>query len=150
VHFIASRDGGIRSADGLMDSYVAVAKEMGRPGGRASPVELFPTGYATCFHNAVKRVAADKKVAIGKSMVEAHVGVCPNDDGPGFTLAAELHVTLPGADAETARDIVRGAHMVCPYSNATRNNIDVRLSIKPADGNDYDIRGDWHYVRNCT
>jgi len=150
VTSVGGRDGSMRSADGLIELQVAVRKELGGPGGQINPEELFSAGYAACFHSAVRRVAADKKVAIGKSTVEAHVEVCPNDDGPGFMLAAELHVTLPGADAETARDVVRGAHMICPFSNATRNNIDLRLSIKPADGNDYDIRGDWHYVRNCT
>ena len=62
------------------------------------------------------------------------------DSGPGLTLASELHVTLPGAlDVEAAKDVVRGAHIICPYSNATRNNIDARLSVTPADGNDYDV-----------
>jgi osmotically inducible protein OsmC len=87
----------------------------------------------------VKRVAADKKVAIGKSTVEAHVDIGPNDNGHGVIIAAELHVTLPGADAQTAKHVVRGAHVICSYSNATRNSIDVKLSIPPADGNDYDV-----------
>ncbi len=112
---------------------------MGGQGDKTNPEELFAAGYAACFHSAVKRVAADKKVAIGKSTVEAHVSLGPNDSGPGFMLAVELRVTLPGADAETAKDVVRGAHIVCPYSNATRNNIDVKLSVTPADGNEYDI-----------
>jgi len=87
----------------------------------------------------VKRVAAEKKVAIGKSTVETRVGLGPNDRGTGFILSAELHVTLPGADVEAAKDVVRGAHTTCPYSNATRNNIDVKLSVTPADRKDYDV-----------
>jgi Ohr subfamily peroxiredoxin len=127
---------------------------MGGPGGKTNPEELFAAGYAACFHSAVKRVAAEKHVAIGKSTVEAHVGLGPNDDGPGFTIAVELHVTLPGTDAETAKDVVRGAHMICPYSNATRDNIDVKLSVTPADGHEYNVTsGDRHsrkeaYVSN--
>ena len=132
------RDGGIRSADGFIDLQVAIPREMGGPGGKTNPEELFAAGYAACFHSAVKRVAADRKVAIGNSVVEAHVGIGPGDSGPGYTLAVELRVILPGADAEAAKDVVRGAHMLCPYSNATRGNIDVKLSVTPADGNDYD------------
>jgi Ohr subfamily peroxiredoxin len=139
VTSIGGRDGSVRSADGLVDLQVALPKEMGGPGGKTNPEELFAAGYAACFHSAVKRVAADKKVAIGNSTVEAHVGLGPNDDGPGFMLAAELHVILPGADAEVAKDVVRGAHMICPYSNATRNNIDVKLSVTASDGNAYEV-----------
>jgi lipoyl-dependent peroxiredoxin len=133
------RDGGIRSADGLIDLQVAIPKEMGGPGGKTNPEELFAAGYAACFHSAVKRVAADRKVAIGNSLVEANVGLGPGDSGPGFTLAVELRVILPAADADAAKDVVRGAYMLCPYSNATRNNIDVKLSVTPADGTDYEV-----------
>jgi Ohr subfamily peroxiredoxin len=139
VTSIGGRDGSVRSADGLIDLQVAVPKEMGGPGGQTNPEELFAAGYAACFHNAVKHVAADRKVAIGKSIVEANVDLGPKDNGPGFMLAVELHVILPGADAEIAKVVVRGAHMLCPYSNATRNNIDVKLSVTPADGNNYDV-----------
>jgi Ohr subfamily peroxiredoxin len=140
VTSIGGRDGRVRSADGLIDLQVAVPKEMGGPGGKTNPEELFAAGYAACFHSAVKRVAADKQIAIGKSTVEALVSLNTTDKGSGLNLGAELHVTLPGAaDAETAKDVVRAAHMVCPYSNATRNNIDVNLSVTPADGNHYDV-----------
>jgi Ohr subfamily peroxiredoxin len=133
------RDGGIRSADGLIDLQVAVPKEMGGPGGKTNPEELFAAGYAACFHSAVKRVAADKKIAIGNSLVEAHVGIGPRESGPGFTLAVELRVILPAADADAAKQVVQGAHMLCPYSNATRGNIEVKLSVTPADGNDHEV-----------
>ena len=133
------RDGGIRSADGLIDLQVAIPKEMGGPGGKTNPEELFAAGYAACFHSAVKRVAADRKVAIGNSVVEAHVAIGPGDSGPGFTLAVDLRVILPGAEVEAAKDVVRGAHMLCPYSNATRGNIDVTLTVTPADGTDYEV-----------
>ena len=140
VTSIGGRDGSVRSADGLIDLQVAVPTEMGGPGGKTNPEELFAAGYAACFHSAVKRVAADKQIAIGKSTVEALVSLNTTDKGSGLKLGAELHVTLPeAADAETAKDVVRAAHMVCPYSNATRNNIDVKLSVTPADGNNYDV-----------
>src|ERR1700682_6362300 len=118
VTSIGGRDGNVCSADGLIDLQVAPPKEMGGPGGKTNPEELFAAGYAACFHSAVKRAAADKQIAISKSTVEAHVTLNTTDKGSGLKLAAELHVTLPGvADAETAKDMVRAAHMICPYSN---------------------------------
>jgi Ohr subfamily peroxiredoxin len=139
VTSIGGRDGSVRSADGLIDLQVAIPKEMGGPGGKTNPEELFAAGYAACFHSAVKGVAAEKKVAIGRSIVEANVSLTPVDGGPGRKLGAELHVTLPGADTEAAKDVVRGAHMRCPYSNATRNNIVVTLRVTPADGGTYEV-----------
>jgi Ohr subfamily peroxiredoxin len=139
VTSIGGRDGSVRSADGLIDVQIAIPKEMGGPGGKTNPEELFAAGYAACFHSALKRVAGERKVAIGKSAVEARVGLGPNNHGAGFIISAELHVILPGADAEAAKEVVRGAHLICPYSNATRNNIDVKLSVTPADGNQYDV-----------
>jgi osmotically inducible protein OsmC len=150
VTSIRSIDGSVRSIDGAIGLQLAVPVSMGDPSGETNPEELFAASYAACFHGAVKCVAADNNVAIERPTVEAHADLCPNDEGPGFTIGVELHVTLPGVDAETAKDVVRAAYMISPYSNATRNNIDLSLSITPADGNDYDIRGDWHYVRNCT
>jgi osmotically inducible protein OsmC len=139
VTSIGGRDGTVRSADGLIDLQVALPPELGGPGGKTNPEELFAAGYAACFHSAVKGVAAAKKIAIGKSIVEANVSLDLVDNGPRRKLAAELHVTLPGADVDAARDVVRGAHEICPYSNATRNNIVVKLSVTPADGNTYEV-----------
>ena len=89
VSSIGGRDGSVRSADGLIDLQVAVPKEMGGPGGKTNPEELFAAGYAACFHSAVKRVAADKQIAIGRSTVEAHVSLGSTDNGPGLKLAAD-------------------------------------------------------------
>lgn len=83
VTSIGGRGGSVHSAEGLIDLQVAVPKEMGEPGGKTNPEELFAAGYAACFHSAVKRVAADKKVAIGKSTIEPHVGIGPTDNGRG-------------------------------------------------------------------
>src|SRR5882757_6912954 len=141
VTSIGGRDGSVRSADGLVNLQVTVPNEMGGLGGETNPEELFAAGYAASFHSTVKHIAADMGVAIGESRVEANVGVGPNESGPGFRLTAELHVILPQAATDTAKDVVRGAHLICPYSNATRNNIRVMLSVTPADGH-------YHYVRN--
>ena len=139
VTSLGGRDGNVRSADGVLDLQLAPPTEMGGPGGKTNPEELFAAGYAACFHSALKRAAADKKVPIGKSTVEAHVGIGPNDEGTGYSLAVELHTNLPGADTEQAKDVVRGAHLICPYSNATRNNIDVVLTVTLADGVVYTV-----------
>jgi osmotically inducible protein OsmC len=139
VTSLGGRDGSVRSADGLIDLQVALPTEMGGPGGKTNPEELFAAGYAACFHSAVKHVAGEQKVAIGKSTVEANVSLGLVDGGPTRKLGAELHVILPGANVDAARDVVRRAHMLCPYSNATRNNIDVKLSVTPADGNTYEV-----------
>jgi len=131
---IGGRDGSVRSADGLIDLQLGLPKEMGGTGGKTNPEEPFGAGYAACFHSAVRHVAADKKVANCKSTVEALVGLGPNDNGAGFMLAAELHVNLRDADAEISQVVVRKARTICPYSDATRNNIEVKLSVTPADG----------------
>jgi osmotically inducible protein OsmC len=107
VASIGGRDGSVRSVDGLINLRIAIPTEMDGPGGKTNPEELFAAGYAACFDNAVKGVAAEQKVAIGNSTVDAYVGIGPNDNGSGFILSAELHVTLPGADAEAAKDVVR-------------------------------------------
>jgi osmotically inducible protein OsmC len=133
------RDGAVRSADGLIDLQVALPQELGGPGGKTNPEELFAAGYAACFHSAVKGIAAAKKIAIGKSVVEANVSLVLVDGGPSRRLAADLHVILPGADVDGAREVVHGAHQLCPYSNATRNNIVVTLTVTPSDGTTYGV-----------
>ena len=107
AHVTGGRAGHGETSDGLLKVDLAMPKELGGPGGATNPEELFAAGYAACFHNAVKGVAAEQKVAIGNSTVDAYVGIGPNDNGSGFILSAELHVTLPGADAEAAKDVVR-------------------------------------------
>jgi Ohr subfamily peroxiredoxin len=148
VTSIGGRGGRVRSADGILDLQVGVPKDLGGPGGKTNPEELFAAGYAACFHSAVKRVAAAKHVVIGHSTVDAHVSLCAEDDDSGFTLMVELHVTLPDTDVEIAKEVVRVAHMVCPYSNATRDNVEVRLSVTPVDRSHYDLtHTEWQDVR---
>ena len=139
VTSIGGRGGRVRSADGILDLQLGVPKDLGGPGGKTNPEELFAAAYAACFHSAVKRVAAAKHVVIGHSTVDANVSLCTDDVESGFTLVAELHVTLPDTDVEIAKDVVCVAHVVCPYSNATRDNIEVRLSVTPVDGTQYDV-----------
>ena len=122
------RDGNVKSADGFLDLQLAMPKELGGPGGKTNPEELFAAGYAACFHSALKMVAGLEKRSIHNSTVDAKVGIGKNDAG-GFGLEVDLSVTLPSVPSEVAQDLVRKAHAVCPYSNATRGNVDVHLSV---------------------
>jgi lipoyl-dependent peroxiredoxin len=102
---------------------------MGGPGGEATnPEQLFAVGYSACFHSALKLVARQAKVDVSESAVTARVSIGPDGKG-GFGLAVELEAELPDVDRSVAEDLVAGAHQVCPYSNATRGNIDVSLSV---------------------
>ena len=120
------RNGHVRSSDGLLDFDLAIPKEMGGAGGATNPEQLFAAGYAACFHSALKAVTGQRKVKVSDSSVSAEVGIGPNDAG-GFALEVALHVELSGVDQATADDLVAAAHQVCPYSNATRGNIEVTL-----------------------
>jgi lipoyl-dependent peroxiredoxin len=112
--------------DGLLDVTLAIPKSMGGPGGATNPEQLFAAGWASCFHSAVKAVAAQQKVRFTDSAVVAEVQVHPTPEG-GFTLAATLHVEFGGLDQAAADQLVQAAHAICPYSNATRGNIAVTV-----------------------
>lgn len=114
------------SDDGLVDLPLAIPREMGGPGGATNPEQLFAAGWASCFHSAVKAVAAAQKVTIADSAIVAEVSVHPTDQG-GFSLSAALHAEFVGIDQATADGLVEAAHAVCPYSNATRGNIPVTV-----------------------
>ncbi len=120
------RNGHGRTSDGLLDLDLATPKEMGGAGGATNPEQLFAVGYAACFHSALKVVGRREKVNVDGSTVEAEVGIGPNDGG-GFGLQVALTASLPHVDQEAADRIVAAAHQVCPYSNATRGNIDVTV-----------------------
>ncbi|MET0963789.1 MAG: organic hydroperoxide resistance protein [Noviherbaspirillum sp.] len=124
------RDGRATSNDKHLDVSLSTPKELGGAGGAGTnPEQLFAAGYAACFLSALKFVAAHTKVQLpADAAVNAEVGIGPNDKG-GFGLAVSLQVALPGMAADAAQALVNKAHEVCPYSNATRNNIDVGLSI---------------------
>jgi lipoyl-dependent peroxiredoxin len=112
--------------DGLLDVTLAIPKSMGGPGGATNPEQLFAAGWASCFHSAVKAVAAQQKVTFSDSAVVAEVQVHATPES-GFTLAAALHVEFGGLDQATADQLVQAAHAICPYSNATRGNIAVTV-----------------------
>ena len=122
------RNGHVVSDDGILDTDVRIPKEMGGAGGATNPEQLFAAGYAACFHSALKVVAGREGLDVTGTEVSASVGIGTLDNG-GFGLAVELDVHAPALDRPTAEAIVSQAHEVCPYSNATRGNVEVTLSI---------------------
>jgi Ohr subfamily peroxiredoxin len=122
------RNGHVSSSDGLIDTDVRIPAEMGGPGGATNPEQLFAAGYAACFHSALRVVAREQKADVTDSTVTAQVSIGPNGSG-GFGLAVTLTVSLPALAPEEAQKVAARAHEVCPYSNATRGNIDVTLDV---------------------
>ncbi|MET8852610.1 organic hydroperoxide resistance protein [Amycolatopsis sp. NPDC004625] len=121
------RNGEVTSSDGVIDESLAIPKEMGGPGGdKTNPEQLFAAGYSACFHSALQLVARQAKVSLNGSTVTAEVSVLKQE--VGFGLGVALNVSLPGLDQAQADQLVEQAHQVCPYSNATRGNIEVALS----------------------
>ncbi len=131
-----ARHGHARSSDGLLDVALALPKEMGGNGNATNPEQLFAAGYAACFGGAVEYLAGQQKLHIGQVTVRAQVGIGPFDEGKGegFTLQVALDVTLPELTQAEAETLVAQAHRTCPYSNATRNNIDVTLTAHGGKG----------------
>ena len=124
----AGRNGHVQSTDGFIDADVRIPKEMGGAGGATNPEQLFAAGYAACFHSALQLVAGQAKADITDSEVVADVSIGPNDAG-GFGLAVQLEVALPNVERAEAEKLVEQAHQVCPYSNATRGNVEVTLTV---------------------
>lgn len=115
------------SDDGQLDVTLAVPRAMGGPGGGTNPEQLFAAGWSSCFHSALKMVAAQRKVPVADSAVVAEVDLVPTGDG-GFSLGATLHVELGGGvTQDVAEELAEAAHAVCPYSLATRGNIPVTV-----------------------
>lgn len=124
------RDGAARSEDGSVDVKLVVPKEMGGPGGEgANPEKLFAAGYSACFLGAMKAVSGKEGVKVPQdATVTAEVGFGPREEG-GYGITVDLLVNLPGVDRAEAEKLMHAAHEVCPYSNATRNNVDVGLTL---------------------
>ncbi|QQX81029.1 organic hydroperoxide resistance protein [Shewanella sp. KX20019] len=123
----AGRNGVVTTEDGLLNVNLSYPKEMGGAGTATNPEQLFAAGYAACFSNAILHVAREQKIAITAAPVSATIGIGANESG-GFALTAALAIELD-LEQESAMELVRIAHQVCPYSNAIRNNIDVQLTV---------------------
>lgn len=124
------RDGRATTADGTLDVKLATPKELGGAGGPGNnPEQLFACGYAACFLGAMKFVASQGGPKVpAETTVTATVGIGPRSEG-GFGIDVELAISLPGLSRDEAQTLVDKAHQVCPYSNATRDNVPVRLTI---------------------
>lgn len=123
------REGRATSSDGVLDVKLGLPKEMGGAGGEVTnPEQLFAAGYSACFLGAMKFVSGRDKIAIAKdAFIEAEVDIGPLPTG--FGIEVKLNIHLEGMDAAEAKKLVDAAHIVCPYSNATRGNVDVTLNI---------------------
>ncbi|HEV2372949.1 MAG TPA: organic hydroperoxide resistance protein [Streptosporangiaceae bacterium] len=121
------RNGHVSTEDGAFEADLAVPKELGGPGGeKTNPEQLFAAGYAACFHNGLRLIAAERKTPVTGSSVTAEVGLIPIGAGRfGLTVGITAH--LPGLDQTTADQLMQATHQVCPYSNATRSNIEATL-----------------------
>jgi lipoyl-dependent peroxiredoxin len=122
------RAGRATSPDGVLDLPIAPPKEVGGPGGATNPEQLFAAGYAACFDSAIGAIARREKVEVGQTSVTARVGLGRAEEG-GYGLEVELRVSVPGVPREQAEELVAKAHRLCPYSRATRGNIEVSLTV---------------------
>ena len=127
------RDGQASSDDGLLDVKLSTPKEMGGAGGGVNPEQLFAAGYSACFLGAMKFVSGLDKISLpAETKIEGAVGIGPFGAGAtpeGFNIAVELKISVPGMDKAAVEALVEKTHKVCPYSNATRGNIDVTLTV---------------------
>jgi osmotically inducible protein OsmC len=129
VEVTGGRNGKIKSEDGILELEVRMPKELGGTDGYTNPEQLFAAGYASCFDSALNLIMNQEKVKPeAPSVVKATVGLHANGAG-GFALDVALSVHIPGLEKELAQQLVDKAHQICPYSNATRGNIDVQLTI---------------------
>ncbi|MES2771429.1 MAG: organic hydroperoxide resistance protein [Pseudomonadota bacterium] len=129
AHTTGGREGRSSSDDGLLDVKLSPPKAMGGAGNATNPEQLFAAGYSACFMGALKHVAGVKKIAVpADAAIDASVDIGPIP--AGFGIAVRLVVSLPGMERAVAQDLLDSAHQVCPYSNATRGNIEVELSLR--------------------
>jgi osmotically inducible protein OsmC len=118
-----------RTSDGALEVDMRIPVEMGGPGGGTNPEQLFAVGYAACFESALGTVARRRRQEAGDVAIDSRVTLMPTAER-GFSLGVSLAVSLPSVvDPNEAAELVRAAHEVCPYSNATRGNVDVSLSV---------------------
>ncbi len=125
----AGREGNVKSSDGILDLEVRLPKELGGKGGEyTNPEQLFAAGYSACFGGALNLVALQNKIKLKNSKVTTVVGIGQTDEG-GFGLEVTIKVEMPGIEKEVAQDLLEKAHQICPYSLATRGNIEVTLEL---------------------
>jgi Ohr subfamily peroxiredoxin len=121
-----ARAGHVRSDNGRLDLDLAIPEEFGGPGGATNPEELFAAGYSACFQGALAVAGSKREIDTSESEVTARVHLTP----PDMNLSVELDVQIPGVDQETAQKLTESAHRICPYSRATKDNIEVTLTAR--------------------
>ncbi|NDV57834.1 organic hydroperoxide resistance protein [Bacteroides sp. 519] len=129
VTAVGGREGNVKSDDGIIDMKIEKPKSMGGRGGATNPEQLFAAGYSACFGSALEMVLRQERLRPERTAVTAEVSIGPNDKG-GFMLAVKLVVEVVGIDRKLAQEAMEKAHYVCPYSNATRGNVEVQLELK--------------------
>jgi osmotically inducible protein OsmC len=128
AHVTGGRDGRAVISESNLDLRLAIPKELGGGGAGTNPEQLFAAGYSACFIGALKSVSAREKIALPSDVaIDGSVGI--GQIPTGFGIEVELKISLPGMDRAEAQALIDKAHLVCPYSNATRNNIDVKLTL---------------------
>lgn len=128
AHTTGGRDGKSASDDGKLAVVFNPPKEMGGAGTGTNPEQLFAAGYSACFMGAMKFVAGQKKLSVpADTAIDASVDIGPIPQG--FGIAVKMQISVPGMDRAVAQDLINAAHVVCPYSNATRGNIEVELKL---------------------
>jgi osmotically inducible protein OsmC len=129
VHVTGGRDGSARSSDGHLDVQMGMPKAMGGNDKGTNPEQLFAAGFAACFQGALGVAARARKVSIADCATDSEVSLYPKEGG-GFYLGVKMDIVFPSLDKKTAEELVQEAHKICPYSNATRGNIEVAFTVR--------------------
>lgn len=128
------RDGRVASSDNRLDLQLSIPKSVGGDDGPGTnPEQLFATGYAACFHSALKAVARSRKVDVSGSAVSVTIGLNRDEDDGGFGLSTRIEAQIPNIEPSTARELLDAAHAMCPYSRATRGNIPAEVVLVEED-----------------
>ena len=126
---LGGRTGHVKTSDGILDLDLKAPKEMGGPGGATNPEALFAAGYSACFNGALNLAAKLKRVRVGETQIKMTITLGKDDSG-NFRLGALIEATVPGVTQAQAEELVNDAHNICPYSRATKGNIDVEIRAK--------------------
>jgi len=130
VKVVGGREGSIQSSDGALDHKLSMPKELGGPGGEGTnPEQLFAAGYGACYESALANIARKEGVALKDVTIHSQVMIGKDETDDGFKLAVKLRIEMPGIERSQAEELAKKAHDFCPYSKATRGNIDVELNV---------------------
>lgn len=130
VKVVGGREGSVESTDGVLKHKLSMPKELGGPGGDGTnPEQLFAAGYGACYESALANIARKEGIKLKDVVIHSQVMIGKDEGADGFKLAVKLKIEMPGLDKSQAEDLAKKAHEFCPYSKATRGNIDVELSV---------------------